>query len=70
MGEGEAPERVSPEFFLHPPGMTCTKGNRMAPVLSMGSPHSLVRAAIPVDSVPGVGPRLCWHAVNIYHFEK
>lgn len=42
----------------------------MAPVLSMGSPHCLVWAAIPVASVPGAGPVLCWPAVNIYHFEK
>lgn len=65
----EATEGVIPEFFPHPPGLTCTEGLH-GPSTLLGSPHSLVWAASPVASVPGVGPVLCWHAVSIYHFEK
>ena len=67
IGEGEATEGISTEFFCHASGVTCSKEDHTA---SMGSPHSIVWAAIPGDSVPRVGSRLHWHAVNIHHFEK
>lgn len=65
----EAIDGVIPESFPQAPGMTCSEGLQ-GPGALLGSPHSLVWAAVPVASLPGVGPMLCWHAVSIYHFEK